>query len=273
MDLPPDMPAEYRQQLRALLPFLPPNEVVADMAFATRDASGNIITSSAVQNRPWEWTEYLGVQPADENEEHHRSDAIRNSASLSLDLFNARPTGEPIVPYVPATGDPKVEASIRSFQDDMYSDSLFARDWRETRMSNLHDSTGSGGNRSGREGDDELGPLPTFHGSSRRGSPSASSGRSRSARPSGTSSRLQSPSFQTLAALNRGSTSTAASDTESHAQSSATIGSGKGKRAGKRKAEAAVDSDIEFVDDAGPVVPPPKKGKGKAAPKTKAKKR
>ena len=51
--LPSDLPAEYLQQLRNLLPFTPPNEAVADLAYASRDASGQLVIGPAVVNRPW----------------------------------------------------------------------------------------------------------------------------------------------------------------------------------------------------------------------------
>ena len=62
--LPADMPVEYRSRVRALMPYVEPNLAVADLAYVSKDSSGTILTSEGsvipVQNKPWEWSEYLG---------------------------------------------------------------------------------------------------------------------------------------------------------------------------------------------------------------------
>lgn len=129
-NLPTDMPAEYRQTIRSLLPFVSPNLAVADLVYTSKDSNG---TESLlpVQNRPWEWTEYLG-EPAelDVKDDH----PIKNSASLSLELFAARATGERVLQASSMNPDDRVDANLRALQDENLGESIFKRDWRETRI-------------------------------------------------------------------------------------------------------------------------------------------
>lgn len=155
--LPSDMPLEYRARMRSLLPYVEPNPVVADLVYAPKDTLGTSFNSTSgpsssstsdaslmpVQNRPWEWTENLGdISPADVAKENldtrtqpsiytaDHQPVVRNAASLSLDLFGARVIGK----YISPDTDAQVEGNLRMLQDDLLAESVFKRDFRESRV-------------------------------------------------------------------------------------------------------------------------------------------
>lgn len=135
-NLPHDMPVEYRQEIRFLLPFVSPNTAIAELGYVSKDNSGaeNLVP---VQNRPWEWTEYLGDPVAPDRKDDRGAEetsCIKNSASISLELFSARPTGERIVVSGTSDVNLRVDGDVRALQDEQLGESVFKRDWRETRV-------------------------------------------------------------------------------------------------------------------------------------------
>jgi mediator of RNA polymerase II transcription subunit 12 len=275
-ELPAAMALIHRQQIRSLLPFTPVNHVVADLVYATRDASGTLVMAQPVQNRPWEWVEYLG-EPADA--ESDRS-TVKNSTSISLELFEARGTSDSIVDNAL---DARTRATIHTFQDGLAGDGLFQRDWREARLEPVETVLPTFV-RLRTEEADVLSALPTFPRVPSQGR-AGSQPLSRDASPmSATLSRGSwAPHFPGSAppsvrmspmqpSLNRASVSTTTSTDDG------IVGAG-GRRTSKRKAQQAVidvdDDDIQIID------PPPapsgstagKKLKGKTSAKTKAGKR
>ncbi|KAH9053238.1 hypothetical protein EDB87DRAFT_1711186 [Lactarius vividus] len=220
-ELPADMPAEYRQQLRCLLPYPPPHEGVADLVYASVDASGQTLPGLPVMNQPWDWVENLGDNAAGEPSTER---AINNDASLSLERFAARATGDTV----------RTDKTPRGFHDTLGGESVFARDWAETRIP-LADE-----NPARREDEDvPPGVLPSAF-AARRGMSPASPAWSRQ---SATSSRLQSPTQQSYTRASAASRSDEQPDVE---QSSA----GSRQQAGKRKASTInnPDSDIEIIE-------------------------
>ncbi|KAI0356240.1 hypothetical protein OH77DRAFT_1401364 [Trametes cingulata] len=253
-DLPSDMPPEYKARLRTMLPYVSLNPTVQDLVYVTRDASGALISTGPVQNRPWEWTEYLGDVPGAETRggggEGHEEDGrptVKNSASLSLDLFEARLTGDRIIPAQAPKEDMMAEENLRSLQDDLYAEGAFRRDWRETRIS-LNDAPSSG-TRARSEQDDALPPLNTSSGTPG----AAAEGRASSRRPSPASSVRSATSLRQSPAhpLSRLSVSTAGEVIDVDAFDAGTSASGS---TNKRKAMSSIaeeDDEIEFVE--GPV--------------------
>ncbi|KAH9993507.1 hypothetical protein BJV74DRAFT_833136 [Russula compacta] len=231
-DLPADMPAEYRQQLRCLLPYPPPHEGVADLVYASLDSSGQTLPGPPVMNRPWDWVESLGDNaPGDAPAEG----GVRNNASLSLELFAARATGDSV----------RSEKNPRGFHDGLGGESVFARDWAETRIPLTDES-------SARREDEDSGVLHTMA-AARRGMTPASPSWSRQ---SATSSRLQSPTTQQ--SLTRGS---ASRSDELPDVDRSSVGS---RQQGKRKASTiSPDSDVEIIES------PPALKKAKAPSKGK----
>jgi mediator of RNA polymerase II transcription subunit 12 len=143
-ELPPDLSPEYRLQLRALLPFAASNTTVSNLVSAQLDSNGKFIHGSPVLNRPWEWIENLGDLPVpDPKEDEKGSDKkarlgmrylVRNTASLSLETFGARITGDGVIHNVVSRDDPTADANIRTFEDGLSAESIFERDWRQSRM-------------------------------------------------------------------------------------------------------------------------------------------
>ncbi|KAG2113880.1 uncharacterized protein F5147DRAFT_788005 [Suillus discolor] len=238
------LPSSHRIRLLTLFPHLRPNAVVQDLAHAHRDSTGLLVYGAPVQNRPWEWIENLDKDDG----------VIRNNASLSLELFGAKATGDHLMGYV-QDEERCVPTRLEGvFEDNITAESVFHRDWRETRLP-AHSDVRAGERGIG-EGEDELGTLPIFglqKPGSRRASP-ASSVRSRGS----VSSVRRSPGSLSG---NRSAVSTREGTGES-------IGSGPAAGR-KRKASASVDDDDEVEIIEGPASVNLKKAKMKPKPKTK----
>lgn len=268
-DIPSDFPREYRNQVQALLRHLPPTAVVSQLAMSHRDSNGQLQHDGPVLNRPWEWIENLGesatLEPKEEDKERDTGvqHPVKNSGSLSLDVFGARMTGDGILQGQPR--DERTLANIRTFQDGLSADAMFKRDWRETRMEpdmaalvdpsmgRVRSETvtlGGGGSTHPIQG--RLDKKSTT-----RTSP-ASSILSRTSAHGSTGSRRPSPG---QSSLNRLSISTDTGDAES------STGSSSRKAGSKRKAPSSDDETLEGSSRS-------KKPKPKAVPvKTRAKKR
>jgi len=300
-DLPADMPTDYRMQLRSLLSYVPPISTITNLVTAHRDASGHLVLGSSVLNRPWEWIENLGEVPVPDTKRDNDDDGdarvrhpIRNSASLSLDLFNARATGDGIISS--AIGDdPRIEANIRSFEDGLSAESVFKRDWRETRIE-LEDDIVVGGSANRAEEVDELSGLPSFPRTtdrrsashSRRPSPTSSvrSHKTRSTNPSiapssARSSPLQPPPLPRLSNSSSGEPTVidvdAPSAVPATTRSTAIDLASSTRRTSKRKLSNS-DDEVEIIEGPVPATAAGpsragKKPKGKTTAKTRAKKR
>ncbi|KAI0688045.1 hypothetical protein BC835DRAFT_1419486 [Cytidiella melzeri] len=280
--LPPDMPTFYRSRIRTLLPFVSPNASVADLAYVSKD---NSIVPTPVQNRPWEWVEYLGERSVhDSKEETASDDAMKNSTSLSLELFGTRIVGKRLE-YLIADdtantkdGGQRVQNTLSMLHETSFTESIFKRDWRESRFSASyapHETAHS-------ELEDVLGALPTFtatdhrSSSSRMASPVSSIKSRSSVQPPGLFMTHQSPAhLQQQQMSMSGSTVSDAIDVDSLSIEVANSNASSSQLQGgtKRKAtEDLTDDDIEIVQ--GPMPFSSKKQKGKsAAGKSKAKKR
>lgn len=198
------------------------------------------------------------------------SHIVKNSASLSLELFGARTAGKHIVVDDAEKTDHLLEGTLSRLQDTTYTESIFRRDWRESRLE--QNTLVSGGVQS-IEQDDQLGPLPHFgsptveHRSNSRMASPASSIRSRSsAQPVFSTSLRQSPQSQ----LQRmtGSTASDAIDVDSLEMSTTSTSLPHGGNKRKASDDDVEDEDVQFVQ--GPVILSQKKQKGKAG---KSKKR
>jgi len=254
--LPPDMPLELKHQFRTLLPYVAINSAVRNLVYASRQPDGTLVYHGPVQNRPWEWTEYLGDDNPDE---------FKNSGSLPLDLFEAKLTGDHMFD---ASGlSERAESFLRTLRNDLVSENVFERDWREGRVPLQTGTPPEFGSRlGGNEEEDEEGSSKVQRGQQNsRGASPASSVRSRI---STTSFRSPSVSSQ----LSRGGGSTDVIEVDSLPSTSST-------RTQKRKATKEIDEDedeIQIIDNPDPSTFKKKatgtKGRG-AASKSRAKKR
>lgn len=121
--LPPDMPLELKTQFRTLLPYVAINPAVRNLFYTSRQPDGTLVYHGPVQNRPWEWTEYLGDDNPDE---------FRNSGSLPLELFDTKLIGDHLLD---SSGlSERAESFLRSVRNDVVSENVFERDWREGRV-------------------------------------------------------------------------------------------------------------------------------------------
>ncbi|KAN0127690.1 hypothetical protein V8E53_014530, partial [Lactarius tabidus] len=151
--------------------------------------------------------------------------AISNNASLSLERFAARATGDTV----------RSEKTPRGFHDALGGESVFSRDWAETRIP-LADENPA------RREDEDVPPGGVLPGAfaTRRGMSPASPAWSRQ---SATSSRLQSPTQQSHTRASAASRSDGLPEMERSSGSSRQQAPGHGKR----KASTA-DSDIEIIE-------------------------
>ncbi|KAJ3761793.1 hypothetical protein EV360DRAFT_37070 [Lentinula raphanica] len=245
--LPSDMPPEYRKQILSVLHTFPDVASVKKLSNAHRDTNGSIHIDAPVVNRPWEWTENLGDLAGGSRE-------VKNSSSLNLLNFGAQLTGETMIPEA-YRHDARVQQNLRMFEDGFSAESIFQRDWRETRIiQSVDDDDGSGspdGSKTRMDWEEVRARSVK-----RKSSPAVSlSGASRS---SGVSMR-QSPGHGSFA--RRRSTSSFSDIIEVDAMPPMVGGS---TTQGKRKAIAESDDEVIFIE--GPL---PTQGKGKKAKSNK----
>ena len=241
--LPPDMPTEYRKQMRTLLPYTDPNKTVAHLAYATVDASGVISSLSPMQNRPWEWTENLGEIISPEDKDNNERSKIKNTASVSLELFGAQATGESVLQQT-QTDNPHLTNTILSFEDHLHGEGVFQRDWRESRVSPDDPVLTSPTERA--ELEDQVGPLPSFS-AQPQGSSSKHTSTRGSRRPSPASSVRSRSSLHAQNIPSVGSSLRQSPMQPAHSQSGSTAGDpidvdafdihSSSSRTGKRKAD------------------------------------
>ncbi|EFI28176.1 hypothetical protein CC1G_14203 [Coprinopsis cinerea okayama7 len=255
--LPADLPAQYRQQILTLIARNPIPSTIANLSTAHRDSQGHYSAGGPVINRPWEWVENLtpdlqGIE--DERTLFQNKCTVKNSGSLSLETFAARMTGDSIVRNL-AQDSVNMLHELRIFEDGLSEESIFARDFRETRTSvetdldialkqplaGLETSAGS--------------LQPVIAGKMEppsRASPASSVvSRSSAAQGSGSSKRMQHSPGQ----MSRLSTSTISDAMDVDSTGPSGLGSRRGSTT-KRKADSD-DDEIQIIE--GPTRPAPGK--------------
>ncbi|KAK2467842.1 hypothetical protein APHAL10511_000137 [Amanita phalloides] len=137
-DVPTDIPPDHRRQIMALATQVSPCASVSDLVMSIRDNHNEATLSNPVVNRPWEWMEHLGDPGVDVKEQHrddeaneHLRHALKNAGAISLEMFGAKITGDYIIPNL---ADGQLESHVRAFEDGLSADTLFRRDWRESRI-------------------------------------------------------------------------------------------------------------------------------------------
>lgn len=252
-----DLPSEYHRQLCSLLPHLPPNDVVMNLVHAHRDASGQLVYGAPVQNRPWEWVENLGEPAVEEDVHRWQEGPFKNTSSLSLELFEACRTGEHIPrasPLRDATkhddreaNNMRLDGDVRSFEDGLSAESIYRRDWRETRLETYRDGQVDGGaSLTGKgEGLDEVGLLPVFPAQNRSGSTGAGSGSRRASPASSVKSRGSAQGTVSSVRQSPGSTNKLSTTTASDVMEEGSTSMRSGTR---RKRKADSDDEVEIVE-------------------------
>ncbi|THH04935.1 hypothetical protein EW145_g5157 [Phellinidium pouzarii] len=142
-----NMPREFRNMISTLYMHVPHNPLTADLVYATRDADGTLHQGAPVQMRPWEWIESLGdppptdakeaVREAEEREKPGNKYLVRNNTSIPLEMFGARIAGEGIRHLGAGMQEVALDDGerLRSlFEDDLSAESMYERDWRESRV-------------------------------------------------------------------------------------------------------------------------------------------
>jgi mediator of RNA polymerase II transcription subunit 12 len=260
------IPQEYKQQLLTLLTRNPNTSIVADLVHSHRDAQGNVILGGPVANRPWEWAEHLGEPSPEDEDDRNRFQArhlVKNSGSVSLESFAARLTGDSIVRNLVSLEDPRMEDDLRSFEDGLASESVFARDWRETRVVLDVQGVADHIQRMKVEGGGGEDRRPIYGGGrSTQGTPRGSPAPSTLSRSSGrgSSRRHQSPG-QASTVYHRMSNSTIGDTIDMDSMSN--LGSRMASGSSKRK--TAEDDEVEIVEG---VVPGKRAKTAKLPPQT-----
>jgi len=250
------MPLELKHQFRTLLPYVAINTTVKNLFYASRQPDGTLVYHGPVQNQPWEWTEYLGDDNPDE---------FRNSGSLSLELFDAKLTGDHLLD---SSGlSERAESFLRSLRNDVVSENVFERDWREGRVPLQTGTPPEYGSRLGAndEEEEDVSSKPQRGQQTSRGASPASSILSRISAAS-----FRSPSVSSQLSRRAGSADVVEVDSLPSASST---------RTQKRKAVQDIEEDdgeeIQIIDNPDPNAFKKKTGtKGKStASKSRAKKR
>ncbi|KAG8882040.1 RNA polymerase II mediator complex subunit [Tulasnella sp. 332] len=131
-----------REALKHLLPFVSVDQLTTNLVHFTENEGaeeGQVQLGTRVQSRPWEWLDYMEEPHGASYTEGDDLPRIRNDASISLECFQA---------HVLA-GDQPTEASEaddetmkRYTKDHLYMETMYERDWKETRVGTLA-NTGS----------------------------------------------------------------------------------------------------------------------------------
>lgn len=111
------------------MPFNSTVSFVAQLSYARRDFSNGIVLGEPLKNRPWDWMENVTEDVNDGvgvNETLNTS--VHDSGSISLSRFETRITSD-----LNFLASPTLAGS-HSFDDALYSESVFSRDWRESRF-------------------------------------------------------------------------------------------------------------------------------------------
>lgn len=156
----------YRNLVITLLKHTPRNALTDDLIYIGRDTNGEIQYGPPVQMRPWEWMEFLGeVCPPDckdvvagaEGKTHFGiKREMRNNTSIPLEMLGARMTGESVRQLSTASDGQPLDLceSLRSvFEDDLASESIYERHWREGRIGQVEPIEVAASDISGASGD------------------------------------------------------------------------------------------------------------------------
>lgn len=138
------MLVEYRALVGTLGKYVTASPTTSDLVYAFRDTEGNLQRGPDVQMRPWEWADIIGDTSshkkhqcdADERPIYGTKLSIQNNTSIPMEMFEASMAGEGIRNLSPCSDDVQMNNDVfRSiFEEDIDSESMYERDWREGRV-------------------------------------------------------------------------------------------------------------------------------------------
>lgn len=154
--LPSRIPPEYRETIGHLVAYIPEDAYTANLVQVMESSNlgpndeAEVQLGHRVQPRPWEWLDYL------EEPRHSLPGGadgelqVRNDASIPLETFQARLTGERI-----PSRDRSVEEedTKRHMRDRFYAETKYERDWKESRIGTLASTNRPGTAPSGNAAD------------------------------------------------------------------------------------------------------------------------
>lgn len=123
------LPSSVYARLSAILPFLPQDKLGFHLARAEK-VNGEYRLVSQVRSRAWEWMDSI-EQKEDPSMLGSR---VKNTAAMSLELFDVTSTGESILParFVDDINS-QSGVDIWSFRENSVSEGVLGRAWRESR--------------------------------------------------------------------------------------------------------------------------------------------
>ncbi|KAI5116750.1 hypothetical protein M0805_001608 [Coniferiporia weirii] len=265
---PINMPRDYRDLVGTLSKHTPQNPLIADLVYVTRDADGVLRPGTPVQMRPWEWIESLGDPPPTDAKEIQREaeereklgatrHPVRNNTSIPLEAFGARATGESVrrLGMGMDGAPPHTGERLRSlFEDDLSAESMYERDWRESRTAVSAQARGEssrGGVAAHGEGD-EQGSTQTREQPHRRGTPGSHRGSPALSVRTSLGSRSSvggPPSAASSARRTESPALTARGDPMDVDPTPSAGGSTKGKRKAAAAGVATEDDDVVIVGE------------------------
>ena len=149
------IPLAYRERLDKIFPFTPTDPITQDLALSYSGGQ----SARAIQPKPWELLESLEPSATMSESRLPPQDPVRNTASLSLVLFNARRTRDAVPCTSQAHPDhprsPSAEALIRgerivigdrdrfdserSYAEGLAGEPIYARDFRRALVTSIRD--------------------------------------------------------------------------------------------------------------------------------------
>ena len=131
------LPPEVYTKLEFLLPFEPKTQE-HDLYMAARVPNSSLLVPiEPLLAQPWDWTTVAAALPPQAVQDATATDSalisrpLNNNTSLSLEHFIVRVTGEP---HVDGSSTDEAEVNRRETSNRFWSETMYARDWREGRV-------------------------------------------------------------------------------------------------------------------------------------------
>ena len=80
------IPASINAALKTVLRYIPQDHLVSGLVYASLDGSGEVRLGQQVQNRPWEWIEYIGDPLVDAKDQSTTLNLTNSPASANMEF-------------------------------------------------------------------------------------------------------------------------------------------------------------------------------------------